>query len=320
MDYPLHQFRLIGRYADAIVEFVASNRMIKLWSDNIAKIAEPGNTRTELNHALSSCCKAFSSWRSIETLQECRKSMGGMGYSYYALIGMITQNGDVNQTFEGDNNILIMQTAKFLLKNYQSMKAGKQVAETLEFLKMKDHKYDAEDKYTTPNLKGLIYQRAKDRIISTCEELTADMSKWDDLQAIYVKDMCEAYYMAFITKTFEPFLASIKDKSTNAVFDRLFGLFLRTKIIKDGGYYRKYLDQAAFDQMKDEVLDLLGDLRPDTIALTDILPLPNRMLGAFGNSDLDIYNRLWNHLYTQKGARERANWWRLMYTNEHKQV
>ena len=60
--------------------------------------------------------------------------MAGMGFSHYALIGWIMYNGDVNQTFEGDNNVLIQQTAKFLVKCFGDMKKGNPVMQTVEFL------------------------------------------------------------------------------------------------------------------------------------------------------------------------------------------
>jgi len=55
--------------------------------------------------------------------------MGGIGFSHHALLGMNIYNGDVNQTFEGDNNILTQQAGKFLMKAITSD------FETCEFLK-----------------------------------------------------------------------------------------------------------------------------------------------------------------------------------------
>jgi hypothetical protein len=43
--------------------------------------------------------------------------MGGFGYSYYSKIFEFGASLDVNLTFEGDNKILLQQTAKYLLKH-----------------------------------------------------------------------------------------------------------------------------------------------------------------------------------------------------------
>lgn len=64
MDYPLHQFRLVPRYAESIVEFVAANKLRDMWMANLPQLENEKNPQNELLHALSSCSKAFSSWTS----------------------------------------------------------------------------------------------------------------------------------------------------------------------------------------------------------------------------------------------------------------
>lgn len=103
---------------------------------------------------------------------------------------------------------------------------------------------------------------------------------------MYVKDMVAAYYHVYLIQTFTTFLAGIKDEGVNTLFSRLFSLYLRNRLIKDGGYFREHLDQQKFDEIKESILDSLAELRPDTIGMTDILPFANRMLGPFGNEDL----------------------------------
>ena len=82
--------------------------------------------------------------------------MGGLGFSYHALIGWIIYNGDVNQTYEGDNNVLVQQTGKFLLK------AIKGDFETCEFLKLGKV---AKPGTSSSDLIQLIDQRAKDKVL-----------------------------------------------------------------------------------------------------------------------------------------------------------
>lgn len=51
--------------------------------------------------------KAIATTQSVRGLQECREACGGLGYSYYAKIGILRNNFDINQTWEGDNNVLL---------------------------------------------------------------------------------------------------------------------------------------------------------------------------------------------------------------------
>ena len=54
-------------------------------------------------------------------LQKFRELCGGHGYSHYNKLGIFRDNNDVNQTWEGDNTVIIQQTAKFILDNFQSV-------------------------------------------------------------------------------------------------------------------------------------------------------------------------------------------------------
>ncbi len=38
-------------------------------------------------------------------------------------------------------------------------------------------------------------------------------------------------------------------------------------------------------------MTILAELRPEVYALVATLPFPNRMLGPFGNEDLQMYDR-----------------------------
>lgn len=69
---------------------------------------------------------------------ECRQALGGNGYSQYAGISFIMYNSDVNQTFEGDNYVLLLQTARMILKNVVWLHKGKQLLDTMEYLTMAD--------------------------------------------------------------------------------------------------------------------------------------------------------------------------------------
>lgn len=61
--------------------------------------------------------------------------LGGHGYSAYSKLGTLYNDHDVNNTWEGDNNVLIQQATKYILDNAQRMMKGKQIeSQTLAFL------------------------------------------------------------------------------------------------------------------------------------------------------------------------------------------
>lgn len=76
---------------------------------------------------MSSVLKAQTSWFAIKAIKESRQALGGNGYSVYSKLGVLYNDNDINTTWEGDNNVLIQQTVKFVLENFQRVMRGKKI-------------------------------------------------------------------------------------------------------------------------------------------------------------------------------------------------
>ncbi|EFJ46884.1 hypothetical protein VOLCADRAFT_92640 [Volvox carteri f. nagariensis] len=77
-------------------------------------------------HALSSGLKVWGGWLDVwalctwitaDGIEECRRTCGGHGYSKLSGLPTLFQNYVQNVTWEGDNNVLCLQTARYLLKD-----------------------------------------------------------------------------------------------------------------------------------------------------------------------------------------------------------
>jgi len=83
--------------------------------------------------------------------------------------------------------------------------------------------------------------------------------------------------------------------------------------LEDGEYFRDIYDLEQWESLKLSVIQICKELRPNAIALSDLVQLPNIMGVTLGNEDLDIYNRFINAVKTGKGNSERAPWWKELY-------
>lgn len=70
--------------------------------------------------------KALSTWNASNAIQECREACGGLGYSFYSQFQVLKSYQDVHLTWEGDNNVLIQQTGKYLLDHFRKKMKGKE--------------------------------------------------------------------------------------------------------------------------------------------------------------------------------------------------
>ncbi|XP_075678603.1 peroxisomal acyl-coenzyme A oxidase 3-like [Dermatophagoides pteronyssinus] len=70
-------------------------------------------------HAVACAAKPISGWLCRDTIQECREACGGHGYLAASRLGELRDDHDANNTYEGDNNVLQMQTSNFLISKYK---------------------------------------------------------------------------------------------------------------------------------------------------------------------------------------------------------
>ncbi|CAG9314348.1 unnamed protein product [Blepharisma stoltei] len=140
LDYPLQQYKLIPHLAN-----VLAIRSIYLWlNTNLPVIQQkidenPEGLEVSEFHAILSACKGVSTWYANSCLKHCREATGGLGYSAYSNIGRIMMNANIGVAWEGDNGVLIQQTGKFILKQFQRTFKGHVInAPTLKCIQV-DH-------------------------------------------------------------------------------------------------------------------------------------------------------------------------------------
>jgi acyl-CoA oxidase len=144
INYPTTQMRILPALAEHVAIraacFDLGSRWLKVLvsynSLNIFKpiITEVKNPEVIETHAILSALKPYSSSLTQFRLQQLRESMGGHGYSRLSMIGAYRNNNDIHTTWEGDNTVLVQQTARFILDNFNSKMKGKNVSYKVIYL------------------------------------------------------------------------------------------------------------------------------------------------------------------------------------------
>jgi acyl-CoA oxidase len=136
IEYPLTKRRMMPLLAQAIVYQMGNFEMIGEMDKNYKNILNPKNTVMQELHGISSSLKPKSGWLATETIRECRLMCGGHGYSYFSKLGVLYNDNDIQNTWEGDNHVLLQQATKYVLDNAQKVMKGKDITSpTLQFLK-----------------------------------------------------------------------------------------------------------------------------------------------------------------------------------------
>ena len=155
IEYPMVQHRIFKNFSEQMANYIASQRVMKIWMDNLPNLNDEKNRRNELCHGLGSAAKAFNTWSSQESLNETKRLLGGIGFSAYSQSAIVMKGNDVQQTLEGDNNVLLMQTTKFIFRNLKWKMKGSQIQETCEFLTLDMDNTSIFDNPDLSNVKSL---------------------------------------------------------------------------------------------------------------------------------------------------------------------
>lgn len=85
-------------------------------------------------HGMACCLKAITTSEAAAAVEICRLACGGHGYmscsSFPTTYGLTT----AACTYEGENTVLLLQTARFLMKAWVSAKIGDSLAPTVAYL------------------------------------------------------------------------------------------------------------------------------------------------------------------------------------------
>jgi alkylation response protein AidB-like acyl-CoA dehydrogenase len=134
MDYPLVHSKLVSRMSNALVYMHCADVLDYEYFH--ADVSDLKNIKTKELHALSSFIKVAGSWNLQQTLSKCRELCGGHGYSAYSHLAILINDTDVNVTWEGTNEVLLQQTCKNLLAEFNHFRSnGSARYKSLGFLK-----------------------------------------------------------------------------------------------------------------------------------------------------------------------------------------
>ena len=85
-------------------------------------------------HATCAGLKAFATWATYYGLDTLRQCLGGHGYSGYTSMGRMFTDFAVQCTWEGDNTVMALQTARYLVASFERLSKGEPLAGSVLYL------------------------------------------------------------------------------------------------------------------------------------------------------------------------------------------
>ncbi|KAI8740037.1 peroxisomal acyl-coenzyme A oxidase 3 isoform X1 [Biomphalaria glabrata] len=285
-------------------------------------------------HALSCASKPLSGWVARDAIQECREACGGHGYFKVNRLGDIRNDHDPNNTYEGDNNVLLQQTSNYLLSFVEPASAGESISSPLgsvnfltnlqQRLKSKFTAKTIEDclnplvaldayKWLVSYLLVESNRRLAEQTSSGKDPFTAR----NDSQAYYCRSLALAFIEHTVLERFVLILESKNDEPTpvalRPVLQRLCALYGLWSLEKHLAtlYQGGYVSGGDSPRLiRETILQLCTLLKPDAVSLVDAIAPPDFILNSpIGCSDGQIYKNLYSAMLQGSKSLERAEYW-----------
>lgn len=293
LDYPSHQRRLFPRLATAYGLNFAIAHLTRRYTESTEEDAREVEV-------LAAAIKAFSTWNTTATLQDCREACGGAGYLSENRLGILKADSEIFTTFEGDNTVLMQLVAKGLLTEfkhqfeemkffgivkYVAEKAAMAIAERNPIVtRMTDPAHLRDPDFQ----KAVFRHREEDLTVSVARRIKKKIDSGMDSYEAFIAcqnhliNLGQAYAERVVLEQFYEGIEASGDEMLIPVLKRVATLFAFSHIEKHKGWYLEhgYLEAVKTKAMRREFRKICMSLQPDAIALVDAFGIPEACLAA----------------------------------------
>ena len=135
IEHVTQQMKIFPAIAKVIVIKLAAENLLRTHLQVTAELEKGNLARLPELHALSCALKPVCSNETTEAVEICRRACGGHGYLNSSGFSDIYKMTTAAQTYEGENTVLLLQTARFLVKSWKQALKGQPLTPTVQYFK-----------------------------------------------------------------------------------------------------------------------------------------------------------------------------------------
>ncbi|XP_042303823.1 peroxisomal acyl-coenzyme A oxidase 2-like [Sceloporus undulatus] len=307
LDYQTQQQKLLPQLATAYAFHFACQYMTKIFERAYTETKEGKFDLLPELHALASGIKVIATEYSSSGVEVCRKACGGHGYSLLSGLPSLYTRLVASCTYEGENTVLLLQTARFLIKCFAMAKDGQPVPMSVAYLSSKNFgKCQAQEKrdFQNPDVYIDAYrQRAFRMLRSAAIKLqsliqlgTTQHEAWNRC-SVQLAQAAMAHSHYIVVEQFVKALQWYEEElAIHRILKRLCDLFaLHGMYLNMGDFMQDgYLSTEQTAMVTESYLELLPVIRKDAVPLVDAFDFSDASLNsALGSYDGRVYERLY---------------------------
>uniref|UniRef100_A0AAY4A5K3 Acyl-coenzyme A oxidase n=1 Tax=Denticeps clupeoides TaxID=299321 RepID=A0AAY4A5K3_9TELE len=309
LDYQTQQHKLFPLLATAYAFHFVGQYMKSTYHRITSDINQGDFSELPELHALSAGLKAFTTWVATAGIEVCRMACGGHGYSRCSSLPDIYVTFTPTCTYEGENTVMMLQTARYLVKSYRQASEGQQLTGIMSYLNEAQHRLHAQPVANRPtvidisDLASLVeaYKlRAAKLVELATKSLQGELQKhknqedaWNNA-AIDLVRASDAHCHYMVVKLFVSRLGEVGDVAVHSVLSTLAVLYALHGVSQNSGDFLQVLmKDSVLAQISEKIKELLTQLRPNAVVLVDAFDYPDEMLNSvLGRYDGNVYENM----------------------------
>ncbi|XP_053493213.1 peroxisomal acyl-coenzyme A oxidase 1 isoform X3 [Ictalurus furcatus] len=315
LDYQAQQHKLFPLLATAYAFTFVGQYMKNTYNRITGDINQGDFSQLPELHALAAGLKAFTTWTVNAGIEVCRMACGGHGYSRSSGLPDIYVTFTATCTYEGENTVMMLQTARYLVKSYRQVRDGKQLTGIVSYLNESHQHLQPQPTGSRPagsrptvisinDLQSLVeaYKlRAANLVETAAKSLQTELQHsksqedaWNNssLELIRASD-AHCHYV--VVKLFAAKLSEIGNTAVYSVLSTLALLYALHGVASNSGDFLQagLLTVPQLAQITQRIKALMAEIRPNAVALVDAFDYRDEMLNStLGRYDGNVYENM----------------------------
>ncbi|ONK59136.1 uncharacterized protein A4U43_C08F3360 [Asparagus officinalis] len=306
IDYKTQQSRLFPLLASAYAFRFVGEWLKWLYADVTGRLQANDFSTLPEAHACTAGLKSLTTSATADGIEECRKLCGGHGYLCSSGLPELFAVYVPACTYEGDNIVLLLQVARFLVKTVSRLGSGKKPVGTTSYMARAEHLMQCRSDvrqagdWLNPSVILEAFEARAVRLAVNCAQNIAKASSpelgFADLSADLVEAAAAHCQLIIVSKFIDKVKQDLDGDGVKEQLQILCNIYALSLLHKHLGDFLSTScitpKQAAL--ANEQLRDLYSQLRPNVIALVDAFNYTDHYLGSIlGRYDGNVYPNLY---------------------------
>ncbi|KAI5632447.1 acyl-CoA oxidase domain-containing protein [Phthorimaea operculella] len=305
LDYLTQQHKLFVGIASVHAFRLSAEWLWQMYNNVTAELESGDMDRLPELHALSCCLKAISTADAAEIVERCRLACGGHGYMQSSNLPITYGLVTAACTYEGENTVLLLQTARYLVKAWQQALGGNALTPTVSYIAKvsSGRRSPPWDNTVTGIIEG--FQRVAAGKIALCVANIEKREKtglcyedaWN-MTSVQLASASEAHCRAMLLQCYYEETEKLIETASPAlkvVLAQLCDIYIVYWALQRVGDLLRFtsISERDIEKLQNWYEDLLMKLRPNAVGLVDAFDIRDEILhSTLGAYDGRVYERL----------------------------